>query len=405
VKPGWRYSTLGEACEIKPPKSQARRFLSDDEEVSFMPMEDLGIDTKYPRVIRKRALGSVAGSYTYFADGDVLLAKITPCFENGKLGIARELKNGVGFGSSEFIVLRHGAELMAEWLYYYLVRQAFRDEGAKRMSGAVGHKRVAKEFVDEYPIPLPSLAEQRRLVAILDEAFAGIAAAEANAEKNLQNAYELFDSYQRTLLAQQGSDWVESPLSALGEFRNGVNFTKRSKGHRIRVVGVKDFKNDFDVPMSDLDVVQLDGSLSELDALRENDILFVRSNGNPELIGRCLLAGPVVGEICHSGFTIRLRLSSSNVLPRFLCHYLKSSAVRKSLTEAGTGANIRSLNQQMLAAVEVPIPSLAEQATIVMRLESMAVKVERLNSVYQAKLAAFDTFKQSMLASAFAGEL
>jgi hypothetical protein len=118
-------------------------------------MEDLDIDEKFVRATQAKPLSAVAGSYTFFADGDVLLAKITPCFENGKLGIADGLTNGIGFGSSEYIVFRPSSALNKEYLYYYLSREIFRVEGAARMSGAVGHKRVAKEFIEGYPIPIP----------------------------------------------------------------------------------------------------------------------------------------------------------------------------------------------------------------------------------------------------------
>jgi type I restriction enzyme S subunit len=131
-------------------------------------MEDLGIGQKYLEPKKTRLLEDVAGSYTYFADGDVLLAKITPCFENGKLGIARGLKNGVGFGSSEYIVLRPDAKTSPEFIYYYLARAAFFEEGAGKMSGAVGHKRVSKEFIENYPIPVPPLSEQQQIIATLD---------------------------------------------------------------------------------------------------------------------------------------------------------------------------------------------------------------------------------------------
>src|SRR5713226_5630268 len=173
MKMGWLTKTLGEVCEIKPRKSEARNKLSADALVSFLPMEDMGIDVKFVQATQTKPLSAVAGSYTYFADGDVLLAKITPCFENGKLGIAVGLTNGIGFGSSEYFVFRPDKTLSKEWLYYYLSREAFRVEGAARMSGAVGHKRVSKEFIESYPIPVPSLPEQQRIVGILDEAFAG----------------------------------------------------------------------------------------------------------------------------------------------------------------------------------------------------------------------------------------
>ncbi|HOB01057.1 MAG TPA: restriction endonuclease subunit S, partial [Casimicrobium huifangae] len=211
----WPTKTLSEVCEIKPPKSEARQRLASNDSVSFVPMEDLGIDQKQVVPTQTRLLADVAGSYTYFADGDVLLAKITPCFENGKLGIAANLTNGVGFGSSEYMVLRPSPALDKEWLYYYLSRETFRTEGAARMSGAVGHKRVAKEFIDAYPIPVPPLTEQQRIAGILDEAFDGIATAKANAEKNLQNARALFESHLQAVFTQRGDGWTETTLEGV----------------------------------------------------------------------------------------------------------------------------------------------------------------------------------------------
>src|SRR5713101_5173619 len=115
MKKGWPSKTLGEACEIKPPKREARERLAADALVSFLPMEDLAINEKFVRPTQKKPFSAVQGSYTYFADGDVLLAKITPCFENGKLGIAEGLINGIGFGSSEYIVFRPDKTLSKEW--------------------------------------------------------------------------------------------------------------------------------------------------------------------------------------------------------------------------------------------------------------------------------------------------
>ena len=139
MKKGWPTKTLAKVCQIKPPKSEAREKVSASSLVSFLPMEDMGIDVKFVQATQTKPLSAVVGSYTYFADGDVLLAKITPCFENGKLGIADGLKNGIGFGSSEYFVFRPDPTVSKEWLYYFLSRETFRVEGAARMTGAVGH--------------------------------------------------------------------------------------------------------------------------------------------------------------------------------------------------------------------------------------------------------------------------
>ena len=155
VKDGWVIRPLSELVSIRPPKSEAKARLTNSDLVSFLPMEDLGIDSKNFLPKGTRALADVEGSYTYFADGDVLLAKITPCFENGKLGIASGLTNGCGFGSSEFFVIRPTEYLNTEYLSIFLSRASFRVEGARSMGGAVGHQRVTKEFIESYPIPYP----------------------------------------------------------------------------------------------------------------------------------------------------------------------------------------------------------------------------------------------------------
>ena len=120
MRQGWIEKKLSEVCLFHPQKDEIRKRISNSELVSFVPMEDLGIHQKFFLPSKVHPLYEVINSYTYFADGDVLLAKITPCFENGKLGIAGNLVNGVGFGSSEYFVLRPSESLDKEYLYYLL---------------------------------------------------------------------------------------------------------------------------------------------------------------------------------------------------------------------------------------------------------------------------------------------
>jgi len=136
-----------------------------------MPMESLGINDKFTISKQSKDLESVSGSYTYFTEGDVLLAKITPCFENGKLGIASNLVNGIGFGSSEYIVFRPNKNIDKEWLYYFLNRESFRILGSQHMSGSVGHKRVTKEFVEDTLISLIPVSKQKEFVGKIDNVF------------------------------------------------------------------------------------------------------------------------------------------------------------------------------------------------------------------------------------------
>ena len=157
---------LSDCTQINPLKSEVND-LDDATEVSFIPMKDMGINNKLTIPNQKRKLKDVKGSYTYFSEGDILLAKITPCFENGKMGIASNLLSGIGFGSSEYVVFRPNKKLKNDWLYYFLNRNSFRIDGARNMSGAVGHKRVNKDFIGNSLIPIPSIKEQEKILFTL----------------------------------------------------------------------------------------------------------------------------------------------------------------------------------------------------------------------------------------------
>lgn len=165
---------LSEVCLFNPPKSEARRTLNSDDLVSFMPMQDLGIQSINAEASSSKPLSEVIKAYTYFAENDVLVAKITPCFENGKMGIARNLVNGIGFGSSEYFVLRSTNSILSEYLYYFLRQGFVIDNGRDIMTGAVGHRRVPGEYFESLEILLPSLEKQQEIVRKLDSAFAEI---------------------------------------------------------------------------------------------------------------------------------------------------------------------------------------------------------------------------------------
>ena len=365
MKADWPIKPLAEVCQIKPPKAEARRRISESDLVSFVPMEDLGIDQKLLIPTRERPLAEVNGSYTYFADGDVLLAKITPCFENGKLGIAANLTNGIGFGSSEYIVFRPDQSVDKEWLYYFLSRESFRSEGIERMSGAVGHKRVAKEFIESYLIPVPPLSEQQRIVALLDEAFDGIAKARANAEKNLQNACALFESHLQTIFTHH---YEEEVKTTLGEITGGV-FTgpfgsllhKRDyvengiplvNPAHITDIGIEP---DFRKTVSADTAQRLSNYI-----MRAGDIVIGRRGE----MGRCALVTDVEdGWLCGTGsFLIK---SSIRCDMRYLVRFLRSDACKRKLEKIAGGAVMPNLSNNDLANLAINLPPIEGQSAMV----------------------------------------
>ena len=295
-------------------------------------------------------------------------------------------------------------KIIPEFFNYFAQSRKYLNDVEHETTGTT-RKRISRKGLGAISITVPPLAEQQRIVAILDEAFAAIGRAKENAEKNLQNARELFDSYLQSVFANPGDGWEVKTLGEIATFRNGINFTKGSKGETIKIVGVKDFQKNFWIPFESLESATVDRKLSEIDVLQNDDILAVRSNGNPELIGRTILADNISEKTSHSGFTIRIRLNSEKVFPQYLCHYMKSQTARKQLVESGTGINIKSLNQVALSSLVIPVPPFSEQKPLVRTLETLLADSKKLENIYRQKINNLDELKKSILQKAFNGEL
>ena len=148
---------LGEVCLINPKSCTLR----DDTEVSFIPMTKVGEHGEFDASEIKN-YSEVKKGFTNFQNGDILFAKITPCMENGKGAIAHNMKNGIGFGSTEFHVLRPDTDkITSEWLYYLTTWKTFRKEAEKNMTGSAGQKRVPKTFLENYVVNLPDIDTQK----------------------------------------------------------------------------------------------------------------------------------------------------------------------------------------------------------------------------------------------------
>jgi type I restriction enzyme S subunit len=265
---------------------------------------------------------------------------------------------------------------------------------------------IKKTVVEGWPIRLPAtLAEQQRIVGILDIVFEGIATAKADAEKNRQNARAIFERHLDFLFTQRGKSWTNKPLGEISQFKNGLNYSKSSGGQTLPVVGVADFQDNYLVPLSELQSATIDGDLAENYAIHQNDILTVRSNGSKHLVGRCMLVGNVDEIVSYSGFIIRVRFDAKCIYPQFLLHFMKCNNTRNILTSDGGGANITNINQEKLSSLLVPIPRYNDQVQLASALDSMRAETRRLESIYEQKLASLEALKKSLLYQAFTGNL
>ena len=164
----WQQIQLGDVCQINPPKISTRN-LSDDLKVSFVPMAAVSDVRGEITVPQRKNLCEVKSGFTNFAEGDVLFAKITPCMENGKAALVDKLVNHIGYGSTEFFVLRCGEKIFNRFVYHLVRWKIFRDEAKSVMAGAVGQQRVPKQFLTGYQLNLPPLEEQKEIVRLFDD--------------------------------------------------------------------------------------------------------------------------------------------------------------------------------------------------------------------------------------------
>ncbi|MEG8234320.1 restriction endonuclease subunit S [Pseudomonas orientalis] len=160
----WKLTPLKHLALLNPRKSG---YGGDTEQLcSFVPMEKL--KTGVVQLDEERPIGEVIGGYTYFEDGDVLQAKVTPCFENKNIAIAKDLTNGIGFGSSEINVLRPYQGVNAEYLYYRVQEESYMDFCTSSMIGAGGLKRVPTDVINNFKVATPELFEQTQIARFLD---------------------------------------------------------------------------------------------------------------------------------------------------------------------------------------------------------------------------------------------
>ncbi|MDA3800379.1 MAG: restriction endonuclease subunit S [Kiritimatiellae bacterium] len=413
---GWKIKNLGDVCEIKPSKGQVKKKLKDNDLVSFFPMTDLQVFNHYIKAHQTRTLSDVYKGYVYFENNDVLLAKITPCFENGKLGIAKNLKNGVGFGSSEYMVFRPTEQVMSEYIYHFLSRDYIRTDGKRKMTGAVGHKRIPVEYLATQNIIIPPLPEQKRIVSILDEAFSVIERSRNITEKNLQNAKELFQSKLQSIFdpstssatkietgddtLSQSKGWKEKTFEELSSkigdglhgtpkydssgnyfFINGNNLNDgviEIKENTKRVNEIE-YKKHCKQLMNNTVLISINGTLG--------NVAFY--NNEPIILGK---------SACYINFY-------DNIEKKYIKYLVQSPIFFENMVKASTGATIKNFSLKSMRNYKIALPPLLEQKRIVTELDALGTECKKLELIYQQKFDSLEELKKSILQKAFNGEL
>lgn len=231
---GWELADLRAIAEVNPKLDKSAH--ADSLKVSFVPMSAVEAKTGSIDVSQTRRVEEVKKGYTPFREGDVLFAKITPCMENGKMAVVPALTNGLGFGSTEFHVLRPRRGISAEYIYYFVSSEHFRRDAEHNMTGAVGQRRVPTPYLAEQLVPLPPELEQRRIVATIENLFSAL----DKGIESLRTAREQLKVYRQAALkhAFEGrltAEWREARSEGLesgDELRKRLLIRRRDEWER-----------------------------------------------------------------------------------------------------------------------------------------------------------------------------
>lgn len=379
MKAGWKTKSLGDVCKVigggTPSKDNAEYYSG---EIHWATVRDMRSEviTETECKITKAAVTSSATNI--IPSGNVVIAT--------RVGLGKVCLLGQDTAINQdlrAIVPINPSDLAVRFLFWWLKNTADLIVAAGTGATVQG---VKLPFVKSLQIPLPPIHEQQRIVAILDKAFDGIAKARGNAEQNRQNARALFESHLQSVFTQQGEGWVETTVDKistnLDSKRVPITKSVRASGEYpyYGASGVVDYVADY---------------------IFEGDTLLVSEDGANLLARSTPIAFSVAGKYWVNNHAHILKFENM-ATQRFVEFYLGSI----KLDEYITGAAQPKLNQKALNSIPIPIPpSFEAQARIVTSMESLQEETQRLESLYQQKLAALDELKKSLLHKAFSGQL
>lgn len=427
---GWYWKRIGEVVEINPPKHKPK--FDDGVLCSFIPMK--GLKEKFEGIeeIEERTYGEVKAGYTSFLNGDILFAKITPCMENGKVAIANGLKDGFGYGTTEFHIIRCGNLIQNQYLLKYLEMPIFLNEAAQNMTGTVGQKRVPKEFISNYYIPLPSINEQevianninclfiklsqakellkeakesfeKRHMAILYKAFTGELTKgwrEENRDKIKKNEVDNIEQVEeRERLYELPEGWIWVRLGDTGKLERG-----KSK-HRPRNApelfgGPYPFIQTGDVARANRKIVEHSQTLSEF-GLKQSR-LFPKGTVCITIAANIADTAMLTYDCCFPDSVVGYNAAPKFAVNEYILNFF--ATIKSDLEHYAPATAQKNINLGILNQIVLPLPTLKEQHEIVRIIDNFLNKEEELKNLLDLE-ECITLLEKSILSKAFRGKL
>ncbi len=375
-----------------------------------------GLDLQQTRV-----LADISSGYTEFQDGDVVVAKITPCFENGKAALARCLLNGAAYGTTELHVLRAGPTLDRGFLFYVTVSDTFLKLGESEMYGAGGQKRVPPEFIKDFPMPLPPLAEQRQIAAFLDWKTRQIDALIARKKELLEKLKEkriavITQAVTRGLnpdapLRASGIPWLgQVPMH--WEVKKFSYISRVVRGASPRPAGDPTFFNGDFIPwitvgeITKEERIYLDSTETMLTEAGASNSRVMKAATLVITNSGATLGVPKILSItgCANDGVVAFEDLAEDVDKVFLFYFLRSQTeeLRERMKQGGGQPN---LNTDIIKALSVPLPPLEEQTRIAEFLTLVTRKLDAMADKVAEAIARLTEYRTALITAATTGKI
>ena len=406
VPENWCWIHLGELYQINP-KNLAEDFV----DAAFIPMEKIapGFVNEYSFDVQPWC--KAKKGHTQFADGDVAFAKISPCFENRKSMLLNNLPNGIGGGTTELIILRQ-SHMNQKYTFWFISQEQFIRGGIATYSGTVGQQRISMDYVRTYPIPVPPLAEQQRIVDRIESLFAKLDEAKQKAQDALDSfetrkAAILHKAFTGELTAQWRKEhgvgmesWETKKYSEICNIVRGGSPRPAGSpefyGGNIPFMKVADITRNTGPYVNSTEYTIKEAGLKKTRMVDRNTLLLTNSGATLGVPAICTFK-----TTFNDGIAAFLGLSPDTLL----FHYYFWTSKTAALRAINKGAAQPNLNTDIIGNVEISLPRENEQCEIVRLLDNLLAKEQQAKESAEGVLEQIDLIKKAILARAFRGEL
>ena len=395
MKAGWQAKSLAEILLKTETVNPNLRPEDDFEYIDVSSVSNQTFQIEETQSLKGKAAPSRARKLV--KTNDILFATIRPTLQRIAI-VPSKFNNQVC--STGYFVLRPNQSIHYKYLYYYLFADSFMGQMESLQKGA-SYPAVTDNEVKSQNISFPPIHEQERIVAILDQAFEGIAKARANAQQNLQNASALFESHLQSVFTQRGEGWIDKTLNQVCIVERGSSprpikdfFTTEPDG--VNWIKIGDTEEGGKYVYKTAQKVTPEGA-KQSRFVKEGDFILTNSMsyGRPYIM-------KTNGCIHDGWFVLRL---NAEINSDYFYYLLSSNFVQIQFSRLASGSVVKNISGNLVKMVNLPIPPIQQQISIVDKLLGLSKETKRLETLYQHKIALLDELKKSLLQQAFAGEL